>query len=140
RLLVLRACNAEEFWDVVDLSTTHNHGNPAVVPLATLLPRDARILDAMLSADQSTLSVVMRGGDGQMAVARGELGGKLTVHALPPEAKAVAFVDAHRGIAIGKHLGQVWSTTDGAARWSRLVVPVVGDPATVPLTNPPTCN
>jgi hypothetical protein len=140
RLLVLWSCDGEASFHVVDLKALVEKRSRAVVPLASLLPAGARILDVTLSADQSTLSVVIRGTDGKTAIARGELGEKLSVHPLPEGAKAAAFVDARRGLAIGDHLGQVWSTTDGALAWLRLVVPIEGDPAAVPLTRPPTCN
>jgi hypothetical protein len=140
RLLVLLSCEDEMSFQVVDLSELVQDRRHAVAPLTSFLPAGARILDVTLSADQSTLSVVIRGSDGKTGVARGELGEKLSVHALPEGAKAAAFVDARRGMAIGDHLGQVWSTTDGALEWVRLVVPIEGDPAAVPLTHPPTCN
>jgi hypothetical protein len=139
-LLVGRTCNDKLSFDVLDLNVPNDQGAQAEVPLATFLPAGARVLDATLSADQSTLSVVMRGTDGAPAVARGELGAKLSVHPLPAHAKAAAFVDRQRGMAIGNHLAEVWITLDGALSWSRLAVPVEGDPASVPLTEPPTCN
>jgi hypothetical protein len=111
-----------------------------IIPLLRFLPLSADVVDATFSADESTLSVLLRDGAGQMSVARGQAGGKLTPHPLPPEVRGVAFVDARRGIAIGKHLGQVWTTIEGADRWSRLTVPMDGDPAAVPLVLAPTCS
>jgi hypothetical protein len=64
----------------------------------------------------------------------------LAVLALPAGARSVAFVDARRGMAIGRHLGQVWVTTDGGHTWSKLAVPLDGDPASVPLLRPVSCT
>jgi hypothetical protein len=139
-LLMSRTCDQKESYEVIDLGSRDAHGKVIVTPLLKLLPESSQVLDATLSADQSTLSVVMHDAAGRMAVALGAAGGKLTVHPMPQEAKAAAFADARRGIAIGKHLGQVWTTTDGAAQWTRLVLPIEGDPAAVPITDPPTCS
>jgi hypothetical protein len=138
-LLVGRNCSDELSFGVLDLDVPNDRA-PSEVPLATFLPSNAKIDDVNLSADQSTLSVVVRQASGSLAVARGELGERLTVRPLPARAKAVAFVDRNRGMAIGDHVGQVWSTVDGAVSWSHLVVPVEGDPASVPLSEPPSCN
>ena len=54
--------------------------------------------------------------------------------------RSIAFVDARRGMAVGPHLGQVWATTDGAASWTPLPIPLDGDPAAVPLVYPLTCT
>jgi len=142
-LLVVHACEGRpstQTFAVIDLSAKADLGKPLIVPLAKFLPQGTKILDATLSADHTTLSVMTADAAGRPAVARGAAPTTLGVHPLPPEAKSVAFVDARRGMAIGSHLGQVWATTDGAATWTSLPMPLDGDPAAVPLVYPATCT
>jgi hypothetical protein len=142
-VLARQACAAPsptESFEVIDLSAKADLGKALDVPLGKLLPPGTKVLDATLSADQSTLSVLIADAAGRLAVARGDVPTKLTTRPLPPGTKSIAFVDARRGMAIGTHLGQVWATTDGAASWSPLPIPLGGDPAAVPLHYPLTCT
>ena len=122
-------------FDVINLGA-----QPGRAPLGSFLPKGTTIGDAALSADHSTLSVTFADASGRVTIARGADPGKLTVHALPANAKAAAFVNDRRGIAVGLHLGQLWGTVDGAASWFPLAAPVDGDPASVPITERPTCT
>jgi hypothetical protein len=138
RLLVLQTCIGRppaQNFEVISLGEKSDRA-----PLSALVPKGATIVDAALSADHSTLSVTIADTSGRVSVARGTEPAKLTVHPLPPHAKAAAFVDPRRGIAVGVHLGQLWVTVDGAASWFPLAAPVAGDPASIPITRPPTCT
>lgn len=71
----------------------------------------------------------------------GPASGPLRILDLPRATKAIGFVDARRGLAIGDHLGQAWSTTDGAVHSSPVAFPMVhGGPADVPLRDKPSCS
>jgi len=138
RLLVLQTCMDRppvHSFDLIDLGL--ESGRSA---LSSYLAKGTTIVDAAMSADHSTVSITLADASGRLSVALGVEPGKLTIHALPPDAKAAAFVTARRGIAVGIHLGQLWGTVDGAATWFPLAPPVAGDPASIPITQRPTCT
>jgi len=139
-VLMSRICGDQESFEVIDLSTRNDMRLATIDPIARFVPAGAVVLDAAMSADQSTLAILFRDAGNQVSVATGALGGKLQVHRLPPQVKGIAFADARRGLAIGTRLDQVWTTLDGGARWSRPTLPISGDPAAVPLDGPPFCT
>ncbi|MEI8257093.1 MAG: hypothetical protein WCJ30_15575, partial [Deltaproteobacteria bacterium] len=71
--------------------------------------------------------------EGQLALVHGEPGTTLGLRALPHGVLRVAFADAHRGIAVGRRLTEVYGTVDGGQTWTRPELPVDGDAASVPL-------
>ncbi len=130
----------------IDLTSQDEFDHLKERAIADELPAGARIEDAGLSADQSARWVLFRDRTGRPSVALGAAMGSFRLLDLPHETKAIAFVDGLRGVATGSHLGQVWSTTDGALHWSTVKFPMIrGSPDAIPLTvtpvaAPPRCT
>ena len=40
--------------------------------------------------------------------------------------RTAGFADRRRGVAAGRHLGQLWTTTDGGRHWEPVTSPVTG--------------
>jgi hypothetical protein len=140
---VLLACSQEEkvSYSLGDLSSKDEFDRLKLYELTMFLPRGVRVDGAGLSAEQSVLWVTFHDSSHRAAIALGPLGGELRVAPLPANARAVAFANANRGVAIGAHLGEAWFTLDAAAHWSKLAFPnLQGDPAAVPLSRSPTCD
>jgi len=140
-VLIARRCDEKLSFALADLTSQNEFDELENHPVAEFIPGGAQIEDAGLSADQRAMWVFFHNRSNQPAVAIGPVGGMLKVEVLPKHARGVAFTDASRGVAIGNHLGQVWSTLDGAAHWSRLTFPTIqGDPAVVRLRGDLACN
>lgn len=60
--------------------------------------------------------------------------------AVPATTRAMAMVDARRGLAVGADASQVWITTDGGEHWTQPTLPIVGDAAAVDLPPTVTCT
>lgn len=74
--------------------------------------------------------------DGRRTLVHGPPTAAPRMHPLPDGAKRVARATSDRWMATGDTLGQAWSTTDGGASWTRLLVEVDGDPNAFPIRRP----
>ncbi len=108
-------------------ASTTDDGEPVTVPGATLL-------SLSFAANGSLVGVAER--DGHFVLAIGESGAPLGTRALPSGVTRVAFVDARRGIAVGRRLTEVHATVDGGQTWTRPELPVDGDASSVMLREP----
>ena len=59
--------------------------------------------------------------------------GQTVLMAVPEEAVSVGFASRDRGLAVGSHLDEVWTTVDGGETWTPHEIEVDGDPAAVKL-------
>jgi hypothetical protein len=77
--------------------------------------------------DGSLYALSRRRGAGEpLYVLTGAPDEGLTSHRLPSDAYEVAFVDRRRGVAAGATAESLWRTSDGGARWQKVVLPVEG--------------
>lgn len=78
--------------------------------------------------------------DGNVWIAVGRPGERLSVRTAPRGTMRVAFADARRGIAIGPHGGALWRTLDGGGRWEELPVPFDRSADAPRYGNPPSAS
>lgn len=92
-----------------------------------------RVEDARFTTD-GWIAALGAQGEGRVAthvLLIGPTERALTVHALPPGASRIGFLDARHGLAAGVDASKLWRTVDGGATWIPLTVPLDGDPRTV---------
>ncbi len=66
----------------------------------------------------------------------GDFQGRIRLIDLPEGATAVGFMNARRGVAVGRDLRAVWVTDDGGANFLPVTLALEGAPESVPLMEP----
>jgi hypothetical protein len=103
--------------------------------IASAVIHDLRVLpDGIFSAN-----AVLPSNDAEPSRVLGVLGdfqGRIRLIDLPEGATAVGFMNARRGVAVGRDLRAVWVTDDGGANFLPVTLALEGAPESVPLVEP----